>query len=73
MKVHSKAQSIHVHVSFQKLWPSLNYGLQAVLLEAYTKPVAESWKKVFDYICVYMKLGMENPDIDPDNPTELGR
>ncbi|WAR19739.1 NGB-like protein [Mya arenaria] len=57
----------------KKLWPSLNYGLQEVLEENYTKNVAEAWKTVYDYICVYMKMGMENPDIDPDITSEIGR
>ncbi|XP_045172408.2 neuroglobin-1-like isoform X3 [Mercenaria mercenaria] len=57
----------------KKLWPSLHYGLQQVLKEHYTKQVSEAWKKVFDYICAYMKLGMENPDMDVDNQADIVR
>ncbi|WAR19734.1 NGB-like protein, partial [Mya arenaria] len=55
----------------KKLWPSLNYGLKEVLEEYYTRNVAEAWKRVYDYICVYMKMGMENPDIDPDITSDI--
>lgn len=63
----------HTHRSIKpymlkKLWPSLNYGLHVVLEDAYSKEVAEAWKKVYEYICAYMQLGMENPDMDPDRP-----
>ncbi|WAR19735.1 hypothetical protein MAR_001573 [Mya arenaria] len=60
-------------LTYSKLWPSLNYGLQKVLEEYYTKSVAEAWKTVYAYICVYMKMGMENSDIDPDITSEIGR
>lgn len=68
----------HMHRSvkpnmLKNLWPSLNYGLSVVLEDAYTKEVAEAWRKVYDYICLYMKLGMENPDMDPEKPLELKR
>ncbi|XP_052239969.1 neuroglobin-like [Dreissena polymorpha] len=68
----------HVHRQvkphmLKKLWPSLSYGLQQVLSGNYTKSVAEAWKRVYDYICVYMKHGMENPDIDPDSNIDLRR
>jgi hypothetical protein len=58
-------------VLFQKLWPSLHYGLGQVLQEAYTKQVSDAWKTVYDYICVYMKLGMDNPDMDPEAHSEI--
>ncbi|KAL4237215.1 hypothetical protein ACF0H5_001934 [Mactra antiquata] len=57
----------------KKLWPSLHYGLQQVLQDAYTKQVSDAWKRVFDYICVYMKLGMENPDMDADAHSEVAK
>ncbi|XP_060590010.1 neuroglobin-like isoform X2 [Ruditapes philippinarum] len=57
----------------KKLWPSLHYGLQQVLKEHYTKQVSEAWKKVFEYICAYMKLGMEHPDLDADNHADILR
>ena len=37
-----------------------------MLQEAYNRRVSDAWKKVFDYVCVYMKFGIENPEIDPD-------
>lgn len=48
----------------QRLWPSLNHGLGVVLADKYTKEVSEAWRKVYIYISVQMKRGMENPDRD---------
>ncbi|XP_046370897.1 cytoglobin-2-like isoform X1 [Haliotis rufescens] len=47
-----------------RLWPSLNHGLGVVLADKYTKEVSEAWRKVYIYISVQMKRGMENPDRD---------
>ncbi|KAH3739834.1 hypothetical protein DPMN_046524 [Dreissena polymorpha] len=68
----------HVHRQvkphmLKNLWPSLSYGLQHVLSENYTTSVAKVWNSVYDYICVFMKHGMENPDIDPDRYIDLER
>ncbi|KAK3604697.1 hypothetical protein CHS0354_008255 [Potamilus streckersoni] len=58
----------HVKPSMlRRLWPALNHGLQKTLQENYTKEVADAWNKVFTYICVYMKHGMEHPEIDFDS------
>ncbi|KAL8583847.1 hypothetical protein ACOMHN_040316 [Nucella lapillus] len=48
----------------KRLWPSLNYGFGQVLGARYDTPTAEAWRRVFNYICVQMKRGMENPDIE---------
>ncbi|KAH3736340.1 hypothetical protein DPMN_042903 [Dreissena polymorpha] len=48
----------------KKLWPCLNYGLQSVLKENYTKEVAQAWRCLYYYICGLMIHGMLNPDTD---------
>ena len=42
----------------------MHVGLGAVLGEAYTREVSEAWRKLYCYICLQMKIGMENPDLD---------
>lgn len=44
---------------FQRLWPSLNYGFKSYLGPKYTKEVSEAWRKVYMYICLQMRRGME--------------
>ncbi len=70
---YSMVKKCALFVIFQNLWPSLSYGLQHVLSENYTTSVAKVWNSVYDYICVFMKHGMENPDIDPDRYIDLER
>ena len=49
----------------QRLWPSLNYGFSQVLGSRYDTATAEAWRRVYSYISLQMKRGMENPDIEP--------
>lgn len=48
-----------MYLSFQLLWPSLNYGLKQVLRDTYTKEVAAAWKKVYFYLCKHMRQGIQ--------------
>ncbi|XP_041351045.1 neuroglobin-like [Gigantopelta aegis] len=48
----------------KKLWPSLQHGLRVTLGDRYTKEVNESWKRVYQYIGIQMRKGMENPDAE---------
>ncbi|KAK7507109.1 hypothetical protein BaRGS_00001960 [Batillaria attramentaria] len=48
----------------KRLWPSLNYGFSQVLGPRYDTATAEAWRRVYNYISMQMKRGMENPDIE---------
>ncbi|CAL1526879.1 unnamed protein product [Lymnaea stagnalis] len=50
----------------KRMWPSMQVGLAAVLGDGYTKEVSESWRKLYAYICLQMRFGMENPDLIVD-------
>ena len=52
---------------FQRLWPSLNYGFSQVLGDRYDSATADAWRRVYNYISMQMKRGMENPDIEPSD------
>ncbi|XP_041351044.1 neuroglobin-like [Gigantopelta aegis] len=56
-------RSIKPHM-LKRLWPSLNYGLSVALGDRYTKEAEDAWKRLYTYICVQMKLGMEHPEMD---------
>ncbi|PVD25643.1 hypothetical protein C0Q70_13302 [Pomacea canaliculata] len=47
----------------KRLWPSLDVGLKTMLGERYTPEVTEAWRKLYNYICLQMRRGMENPDL----------
>ncbi|CAG5129817.1 unnamed protein product [Candidula unifasciata] len=49
-----------------RMWPSLSVGLEAVLADHYTREVSEAWKKLYSYICLQMRTGMQNPDLCVD-------
>lgn len=49
-----------------RMWPSLSVGLAAMLEDGYTREVSEAWKKLYSYICLQMRIGMENPDLNVD-------
>ena len=51
----------------QRLWPSLNYGFSQVLGARYDTATADAWRRVYSYISMQMKRGMENPDIEPSD------
>ncbi|GFS02922.1 cytoglobin-1 [Elysia marginata] len=55
----------------QRMWPSLHYGLGAVLGESYTREVSQAWRKLFSYICIQMHHGMNNPDLEVDVGVKL--
>ncbi|KAL5008453.1 hypothetical protein ScPMuIL_014034 [Solemya velum] len=44
----------------KRLWPSLNYGFKSYLGPKYTKEVSEAWRKVYMYICLQMRRGMDS-------------
>ncbi|KAL8589738.1 hypothetical protein ACOMHN_027246 [Nucella lapillus] len=54
----------------KRLWPSLEVGLGVMLGERYTPETAEAWRKLYHYICLQMKRGMENPDLPLDINSE---
>ncbi|XP_076464809.1 neuroglobin-like [Babylonia areolata] len=49
----------------KRLWPSLHYGFSQVLGERYDPETAEAWRRVYTYITLQMKRGMQNPDLEP--------
>ncbi|KAL8582749.1 hypothetical protein ACOMHN_061628 [Nucella lapillus] len=55
----------------KRLWPSLHYGFGQVLGERYDAETAEAWRRVYTYISLQMKRGMQNPDFGPsDDPLD---
>ncbi|XP_025105646.1 neuroglobin-like [Pomacea canaliculata] len=58
----------------KRLWPSLNYGFIKMLGARYDSSTAEAWRRLYSYISLQMKKGMENPDIETleDGPDHLG-
>nr|KAI8746992.1 neuroglobin-like [Biomphalaria glabrata] len=55
----------------KKMWPSLQHGLSTVLGKGYTKSVSRAWRRLYSYICLQMKIGMENPDLIVDIHDDL--
>ena len=37
-----------------------------MLGENYTPETADAWRKLYSYVCLQMKRGMENPDMPLD-------
>ena len=60
-------EAVSVMCVLQRLWPSLNYGFSKVLGERYDSATADAWRRVYNYISMQMKRGMENPDIEPSD------
>ncbi|RUS81737.1 hypothetical protein EGW08_010491 [Elysia chlorotica] len=55
----------------KRMWPSLHYGLGAALGEGYTREVSLAWRRLYSYICLQMRHGMENPDVEVDVTTAV--
>ncbi|XP_076442916.1 neuroglobin-like [Babylonia areolata] len=53
-------------VTLKRLWPSLEVGLSSMLGERYSAETAEAWRKLYNYICLQMKRGMDNPELPLD-------
>ncbi|KAL8588902.1 hypothetical protein ACOMHN_051496 [Nucella lapillus] len=58
----------------KRLWPSMEVGLSTILGQRYSPETAEAWRKLYNYICLQMKRGIDNPeqclDISADHKGE---